>query len=190
MSAQFFKAVRYDYASFHDPEFTYGPVGTVTHHPAPVAGSTAAADYLSVSTVATDCTGFSWRIDGKDSRLLVVEATGEVWTQHPGELPSKRAVTGVRVVGELPITAAFGEHAAQLLAYMDALGNLSPAAWVAARDAAQIAAQIAARDAARDAARVAGAIIVRDLITPEQFAILTRPMRAAGINFDTLGGAA
>ena len=41
-------------------------------------------------------------------------------------------------------------------------------------------------DAPQDAAWAALAIIVRDLITPEQFDILTAPMRAAGIDFDAL----
>ena len=46
-------------------------------------------------------------------------------------------------------------------------------------------------DAARSAARVAaldavGALLVRDLITTKQFDALTAPMRAAGIDFDTL----
>jgi hypothetical protein len=58
------------------------------------------------------------------------------------------------------------------------------AAWVAARDAAGVAARDAARgaawDAARDAAGVAArdaalASVVRDLITPEQYDILTGP---------------
>ena len=81
------------------------------------------------------------------------------------------------------------------------------AAGDAARDAARAAARFAAEDAARDAARAAarfaaedaawcaardvtldaaGALVVRDLITPAQFDVLTAPMRAAGINFDAL----
>jgi hypothetical protein len=46
------------------------------------------------------------------------------------------------------------------------------AAWDAARDAAWDAARAAARDAARAAAR---ALVGRDLLTPEQFALLTGP---------------
>ena len=50
------------------------------------------------------------------------------------------------------------------------------AAWYAARGAAWGAARYAARGAARGAARdAAGALVVRDLITPEQFAILYGP---------------
>ena len=64
------------------------------------------------------------------------------------------------------------------------------AAWDAARgaewDAAWDAARGAEWDAAWDAAWAAVAIIVRDLITPDQFDTLTAPMRAAGVNFDGL----
>ena len=57
-------------------------------------------------------------------------------------------------------------------------------AWVADRYAARYAARYAVRYAARDAAL---ALVVRDLISPEQFDVLTAPMRAAGVNFDELG---
>ncbi|WP_336649224.1 hypothetical protein, partial [Microbacterium sp. MMO-23] len=70
------------------------------------------------STSPTDCTGFSWRVNGKDSRLLVVEPVGDVWTPHAGDLPNKRAATAVRVVGELPITAALGPNGDQVAAFL------------------------------------------------------------------------
>ena len=65
------------------------------------------------------------------------------------------------------------------------------AVWYAAGDAVRDAARVAARDAVwyavRDAAcDAAGALLVRDLITTEQFDVLTAPMRAAGIDFDAL----
>lgn len=83
------------------------------------------------------------------------------------------------------------------------------AAWYAAWDAAAAAAVVAGRNAARvaawdvawetawnvvwDAADAAGvaawaavAIVVRDFITADQFDILTAPMRAAEIDFDSL----
>ena len=63
-------------------------------------------------------------------------------------------------------------------------------AWIEARRAVQVAAcafLVASWDAPQDAAtHAAWAIIVRDLITPDQFDTLTAPMRAAGINFDGL----
>ena len=70
----------------------------------------------------------------------------------------------------------------------DAAGD---AARDAARDAAGKAAWCAARSVAWCAARdvtldAAGALVVRDLITTEQFDVLTAPMRAAGIDFDAL----
>ena len=70
------------------------------------------------------------------------------------------------------------------------------AAWDAARDADWYAARAAARAAARDtvwdavwgpAWDAAVALVVRDLISQEHFDTLTAPMRAAGVNFDTLG---
>ena len=57
------------------------------------------------------------------------------------------------------------------------------AAWSAAREAAWGATQVTAWDAAGDAVI---ALLVRDLITTEQFDVLTAPMRAAGIDFDAL----
>ena len=57
------------------------------------------------------------------------------------------------------------------------------AAWVATGDATWVAAEEATGSVAWDAVR---ALVVRDLITTEQFDILTAPMRAAGINFDAL----
>ena len=61
-------------------------------------------------------------------------------------------------------------------------------AWIEARRAVQVATWASpVEDAAIDAARhAAWAIIVRDLITPNQFDTLTAPMRAAGVNFDGL----
>ena len=156
----FFKAVRHDYGSFHDPSLTYGPVGTTVTHPKPITGSSLAAHHLSVSTVPTDCTGFQWRVNGKDSRLLAVEPLGEVWTPAEWSFPRKRAVTGVRVVDELPIREAFGPQGEALIAYLTLLPTLTQTQWDAvardaARDAARKAAWRAARDAAWSAARSA-----------------------------------
>ena len=63
------------------------------------------------------------------------------------------------------------------------------AAWDAARGAAWYAVWVTAWDAARGPAWGAVlALVVRDLISPEHFDVLTAPMRAAGVNFDELGG--
>lgn len=58
----------------------------------------------------------------------------------------------------------------------------------ASRDAAldEVWEQVAPQVAPQEAMWAALAIIVRDLITQEQFDILTAPMRAAGIDFDAL----
>ena len=61
------------------------------------------------------------------------------------------------------------------------------AAWDAARGAAWYAVWVTAWDAARGPAWGAVlALVVRDLISPEHFDVLTAPMRAAGVNFDAL----
>ena len=58
----------------------------------------------------------------------------------------------------------------------DAAWNASHAAWYAARYAARDTARVAAWNAARDAARyAAAALVVRDLISEEDFQILYRP---------------
>ena len=57
------------------------------------------------------------------------------------------------------------------------------AAWFAVWDAAEATAGAALWDATWGAAR---ALVVRDLITTKQFDTLTAPMRAAGIDFDSL----
>ena len=105
----------------------------------------------------------------------------------------------------------FGPNAAQVEAFLALLPGLTEEQWAGAgaagRDAALAAALDEAWDEARVAARVAAwyaargaswfaaraaawaaeALVVRDLITPEQFDVLTAPMRAAGVNFDELG---
>ena len=110
----------------------------------------------------------------------------------------------------------FGPNTAQVEAFLGVLRGLSGeqvetarADWDAARDADWYAARDAARDAARGPALVAAraaardtvwdavwgpawdaavALVVRDLISQEHFDTLTAPMRAAGVNFDELGG--
>ena len=179
----YYKAVRHDYGSFHNPAFKYGPVGTLVEHPDYRAEKDArgAEHYISISTEPADCTGFRWRVGGKDSRLLVVEPVGRVYTPDKEALPNKRAVKAVRVVGELPISAAFGPNADQVVRFLEDLTGLTGNQWDAAWDAAEAAAEAAARDAAWDAAR---ALVVRDKITAEQFEILVKPMRAAGVVFE------
>ena len=137
-------------------------------------------------------------------RLFEVEPVEDclVWEPTPS-FPSKRASHAWRVVRELPAYEALGPNGVEVAAFLDLLPTLTSAqwsaawvaawdaAWVAAWDAARSAAGSAARSAARSAAWVAAgdvalALLVRDLITTEQFDVLTAPMRAAGIDFDAL----
>ena len=77
--------------------------------------------------------------------------------------------------------AAAGD-AARAAAGVAAGAAAGDAAWYAAGAAARYAAWDAAGDAARDAAwDAAGAAAVRDLITPEQYALLTEPFRDVGL---------
>ena len=77
--------------------------------------------------------------------------------------------------------------AAWVAAWGAAWGAASAVAFRAAWDAAWGAAWDAAWDGARGAAAWAAvAIVARDLINPDQFDILTAPMRAAGVDFDGL----
>ena len=204
--ATYFKAVRPSGTSFHDSTFRWLPEdgvipegGWLVEHPHPakyLSEHVDASAYLSVASVESDCTGFSW-----PCRLLEVEAVGEVVVDT--QYPNKRRGAAFRVVAELEAWRAFGPNGRQVVAFLSLLPSLSREQWDAARDAAWDAAWYAAREAARDAAwgaardaargaawgaawGAATALVLRDRLTPEQFSILTAPMRAAGIDFDAL----
>ena len=187
----YYKAVRPDGTDFYSGRVLWDRVGEIVRHPNTGSpGEHDAKGYLSVSVSPTDCTGMRW-----PCRLLVVEPVEgvPVWEPTPS-LPSKRASHAWRVVRELPAYEALGPNGGEVVAFLDLLPKLTTtqwsAAWTAARDAAWYAAWYAAWDAARDAARdAAWALVVRDLISTEQFDVLTAPMRAAGIDFDALGEA-
>ena len=158
----YFKAVRPNGASFHDPGFRWLPEGWHTGDPIPDGwtvihpdyspASGAAGHYLSAATVATDCTGMAW-----PCVLLEVEPVGEVRTPHPFGMPHKRAAAAWHVLRELPATYALGPQGAVIAALIERAGQLSvdeakrldaarDAAW-AAGDAAWVAAGVAAWDA-------------------------------------------
>lgn len=178
----YFKAVRPNGCSFHDPSFRWLPEdgvipegGWLVEHPNPAkslapSSSTRANRYLSVSIEPADCTGFRW-----PCRLLVVEPVGS--PSKDGEYRNKRRGRAFRVVAEWDSWQALGPNGQQVAALVALLPMLTSKQWAAARDAAW------------DAADAAVALTVRDLITPEDFATLTAPMRAAGIDSNTLGGA-
>jgi len=168
--ATYFKAIRPDGASFHDPSFMWAAeVGGVTYHPTHGrSGNTSTAGgYLSVSTTATDCTGMRW-----PCRLLEVEPVGEVFTPDPAGMPNKRAGLVFRTVRELPAHEVFGPSGEYVVALVERCSRLTPeeaerlhaARGGAVRDAARDAAWDAAWDAARDAARGAGWDAVRDAV--------------------------
>ena len=200
MTVTFFKAVRPDGGSFHDPTFRWLPEdgvipegGWLVEHPEPAgrigkSSGASASDYLSVATVPTDCTGFRW-----PCRLLEVEPVGRACldTFHD----SKRRVRAARVLRELDPHLALGPQGEQVAALIERAGRLTSdekrrlaAAWGAARDAAWAAAWAAARDAAwgaawnaaRDAARAATrdaalGLVTRDLISAAHYALLAKP---------------
>lgn len=151
----FFKAVRPDGSDFHTGTVDYGAAlisGDVVRHPDP--DLTVGPDrYLSVATVATDCTSMAW-----PCRLLLVEPVGK--TRQGPDLPSKIRCEAVRVVGERPAHEALGpqgEHVAALIERIrsltaDEMGRLA-AARDAARDATRAATWDATWDATRDATR-------------------------------------
>ena len=195
--ATYFKAIRPDGASFHDPSFMWvTEVGGVTYHPTHGrSGNTStAAGYLSVSTTATDCTGMRW-----PCRLLEVEPVGEVFTPAPAGLPNKRAGLVFRTVRELPAHEVFGPSGEYVVALIERCSRLTPedgerlhaaryAAWDAVRDAVRDTAWDTAWDAVRDAAwntawNAAWALLVRDLIgdtfTQAHYDTLTKPWRTA-----------
>ena len=193
MTTTYYKAVRPDGTSFHDPDFRwvpeFGPVkGVVVTHPAPHDEDP--SGWLSVATVPTDCTGMRW-----PCRLLTVEPVeGHLVTAPLDALPHKRAASAWRVVGELPATDALGPQGVEVAAIIERASRLTPdeiarlraAAWAAARGAAKVAAWDAAWAAARVAAKVAAwaaawdaifATLTRDLITTEQYDTLMGPWR-------------
>jgi hypothetical protein len=151
--------------------------GEVIRHPAKKWVRNDASTYISVSVAAADCTGAQW-----PCRLFRVEPVGGVMGSD--DYPNKRAVSALRVVEELPAYLALGPNGEQVAAFIEGCKTLSPDDWrnvAAARAAAGAAAWDAARAAAWAAARAAaGAIVVRDLITPDQYDILTQPFVDAG----------
>ena len=181
--ATFYKATRPDGTDFHTGLVDYGAAlasGEPVVHPTADVRSATPRMYLSVSTSAADCTGFRW-----PCRLFAVEPV-DPWTPHATDLPNKRACLSLRVVEELPAWQVFGPNGERVVAVIDRASRLTPAevdrlvaAWDAARaaawDAAWDASRAAARDAARAASRAAVAETVRDLITPEQYELLTGP---------------
>ena len=209
MTETYFKAVRPDGTDFHTGTVRWlPPVGeslpddglVVTHPTAREKSTGGAADYLSVATAATDCTGMMW-----PCRLARVERTSAaVWTPNAYRLPHKRASWRWRVVEELDPTLALGPQGAEVAAIIDRASRLTReeakalddawnpnAAWGAACDAKDAArgARGAAGEAAGDAAEYAAgdadageaawyaalATLTRDLIDDADYQLLAGP---------------
>ena len=199
MSADtYYKAVRLDGTSFHDPSFRWVPEdwtpadGRVrVEHPDydPTWG---AGGYLSASTEPADCTGAEW-----PCRLLIVEPVGEPpFTPEPVDLPHKRAGRAFDVIGERPAHEALGPCGREVCALLAEFESFTPASWDAvrrtalatlareaalatlARYAARDAAWIAARDAARDAAWIAARDAAWDAVRAAVLATLVRDVIA------------
>ena len=167
----YFKAVRPDGTDFRAGTVQWAPPDGhegewIARHPTATKISGKASAYLSVSTVATDCSDMTW-----PCRLLTVEAVGDVTTPSPIILPNKRAGVAFRVTGELPAHEALGPQGVHVAALLERARHITPdeasaldaalddtwhgawhGAWDAASDGTWYAALGAARGAAWDAA--------------------------------------
>ncbi len=193
----YFKATRPDGTDFRTGTVNYLAAlasGETIRHPCAESGMIAnrADTYLSVSVVATDCTGMAW-----PCRLFRVEPVGEILDNLTAS-PNKRACSALKVAEELPAHTALGPQGAEVAALIERCRTLTgqelkrlaaawnaawTTAWVAARDAAWDAARAAALNAAWTTAWVAArdaasALLMRDKITPEQFDALYFPWKS------------
>lgn len=124
-------------------------------------------------------------------KLYRVEAKGFDRSQSFKDNHAHKGVCRTyRLVEELPAWQALGPNGEEVAAMIERAGTLTPeetnllaAAWNAARDTAGDTARDTAGDTAGDTAwyamgDTALALVVRDLITPEQFDILYGPWRS------------
>ena len=213
LAETYYKAVRTDGTDFYSGRVLWDRVGEIVEHPDP--GGDDAKGYLSVSVSPTDCTGMKWPcrlfevepVEGvpvwEPTPSLPSKRAAHAW-RVVRELPAYEALgpRGAEVAAFLDLlpTLTSTQWVAAWEATWNATWNAARdvaggAAWVATWVASQAAVEDAAWDAAGDvagdvagdiAADAAWALLVRDLITTEQFDVLTAPMRAAGINFDSL----
>jgi hypothetical protein len=166
----YYKATTPNGTDFATGTIDYGSAlvsGEVIRHPAAKKVRNEPSTYLSVSVEPADCTGFSW-----PCRLFRVEPVGPVMSKLDAS-PNKRAVSALRVVEELPAHLALGPNGEAVAAFIEHVRGMTR------EEATKLA---AATDAAWSAAgSAARALLVRDLITPEQYATLTKPFVDAGL---------
>ena len=179
----YYKATKVDGTSFYDSTTTW-KVGRITRHPNPdTSAGLCSSGVLHISDEpAETLIGGSW-----PCRLFEVEPRSPLI----GGDGHKYGCTQVKVVKELPAWQALGPNGEAVAAYIERCKTITAdeaerlyAAWYAAREAAWYAAREAARYAVWEAARYAVwdavwaaaiALMVRDLITTEQFDLLYGP---------------
>ena len=193
----FYKATRTDGTSFYDST-TRWQVGRIVRHPNPnPSKGLCSAGLLHISDAPGETLiGGSW-----PCRLFLVEPRSALISDGG----HKHGCTAVKVQEELPAWQALGPNGEAVAALIERCKTTTfdeGRRWAAARDAARAAAWAAARDATWDAARAAawaaawdaawaaaraaagdaagdaaGALVVRDLISPEQFDLLYGPWK-------------
>ena len=180
----FYKATRPDGTSFHDQKTTW-TVGEIVSVTPPRQVKLCGGGVLHASDAPGETLlGGSW-----PCRLFEVEGEPSAHQDH------KYGFHELTVIRELPAWQALGPNGEVVEAHIEKCKTVTPeqvdrlnaavdaawgAAWDAAWDAAWGAAWGAAWDAAWGAARTAAgdsalALLVRDLITPEQFDVLYGP---------------
>ena len=115
------KATRPDGTDFRTGTVDYAAAlasGEVVRHPAAVMDTDDAATYFSVSVAEADCTGVEW-----PCRLFRVEPVGEAVASS--DFPSKRCVSALRVVGELPAWRALGPNGREVAAVVERARSLT-----------------------------------------------------------------
>ncbi len=172
----YFKAVRPDGASFHDPSVSYvTKAGTPRKLVRPIRYDgfprICGPGMLHCSDApAETLVGGSW-----PCRLFEVEGVGPVL----GQLGHKFGFGGLRVVHELPAWQALGPNGEAVAALIERAGWLTAGECVRL-DAASTAAGYVPAALVRDATRNAAvALVVRDSITPDQFDSLHGPWSSA-----------
>ena len=185
----YYKATRTDGTSFHDSA-TKWTVGRITRHPNPdTSKGLCSSGVLHISDAPGETlVGGSWpcRLFEVEPRSALISDGGHI-----------HGCTAVKVVRELPAWQALGPNGEAVAAHIERCKTITSeqarrldaeqdAAWdaIAAQDAARFTARRAARNAIAaqdvDAAAYAAwpaalALVVRDLITPEQFDLLYGP---------------
>lgn len=142
----YYKAVLPDGTDFHSGTVRWlpedgviPPEGWLVTHPTATKVGPKADEYLSASTVATECYGAGW-----PCRLLRLERAGrQVRIPEPDDFPHKRASVAWLVVEELPAHLTLGPQGEEVAAIFERGSRLT------GDDIDRLG---AARDAARDAA--------------------------------------